>query len=235
MASTHQPLSSVQQWPAAQVGAGDDLILEILAKHYRAALAEIQQVAGSWRPSGRPWGDPKSPHSPRMTSLDLIRAERAADAASHGPARWSLVILALVATAVALLLVFGSSPTWFKSTPSPTPVAGSSAGLPAASVPFDPWDLLIVEAQAPSTVATALPGSARETLNPVGASPTGAADARVAEGSLSTSEPLIYTIQPGDTLLVIAVRFGTTKAALVELNDLTDPSFIIAGQDLTIR
>lgn len=234
MAPTDQPLSSVRQWPAAQVGAGDDLILEILAKHYRAALAEIQQVAGSWRPSGRPWGDPKSRHSPRMTSLDLIRAERAANAASRGLSRWSLVLLALVAATIAILLVFASPSAWFRSAPSPAPVAGIAALLPAASAPVDPWDLFIAEAEAPSGSFAVL-GGAPEGLNRVDALRSGLAGAGLAAGPLSTHEPLIYTIQPGDTLFAIAVRFGTTKAALVELNDLTDPGVIIAGQDLVIR
>ncbi len=235
MASTHQPLASARQWQPAQVGAGDDLILEILAKHYRAALTEIQQVAGSWRPSGRPWGDPKSRHSPRMTSLDLIRAERAADAASPGLSRWSLVILVLVTATIAVLLVFASPSTWFRSTPSPAPVAGSSADLPTAGVAFDPWDLPIVEADALPSAAFAVLGSAPEGLNRVEASLNGLAGAGLAGGPLSTQEALIYTIQRGDTLLAIAVRFGTTKAALVELNDLTDPGLIIAGQDLVVR
>ena len=235
MASTHQPLASARQWQPAQVGAGDDLILEILAKHYRAALTEIQQVAGSWRPSGRPWGDPKSRHSPRMTSLDLIRAERTADAASPGLSPWSLVLLVLIAATIAILLVFSSPSTWFRSTPSPASVAEISSPAPVASVPFDPWALPIVEAGALPSVAFAVLGGAPEGLNRVEASLNGLAGAGLADGPLSTQEALIYTIQPGDTVLAIAVRFGTTKAALVELNDLTDPGVIIAGQDLVVR
>ncbi|MCZ6545694.1 MAG: LysM domain-containing protein [Chloroflexi bacterium] len=233
MASTHQPLASARQWQPAQVGAGDDLILEILAKHYRAALTEIQQVAGSWRPSGRPWGDPKSRHSPRMTSLDLMRAERAADAASPGLSPWSLVLLVLVAAAIAILLVFSSPSTWFRSTPGPASVAEISSPPPVASVPFDPWALPIVEADAPSSASFAVLGGA--SLNRVEASLNGPAGAGLADGPLSTQEALIYTIQPGDTLLAIAARFGTTKAALVELNDFADPGVIIAGQDLIVR
>ncbi len=170
-----------------------------------------------------------------MTSLDLLRAERTADAASRGLSRWSLVLLALVAATIAILLVFSSPSTWFRSTPSPASVAEISSPPSVASVPFDPWALPIVEADAPSSAAFAVLGGAAEGLNRVEASRNGLAGAGLADGPLSTQEALIYTIQPGDTLIAIAVRFSTTKAALVELNDLTDPGVIIAGQDLVVR
>ena len=170
-----------------------------------------------------------------MTILDLIRAERAADAASRGLSRWSLVLLALVAATIAVLLVFASPSTWFRSTPSPASVAEIFSPPSVASVLFDPWALPIVEADAPSSAAFAVLGGAPEGLNRVEPSRNGLAGADVADGPLSTQEALIYTIQSGDTLLAIAVRFSTTKAALVDLNDLADASFIIAGQDLVVR
>lgn len=39
-----------------------------------------------------------------------------------------------------------------------------------------------------------------------------------------------HTVVWGDTLSEIAVRYGTTVAKLVELNDITDPDFIVVGQ-----
>jgi lysozyme len=49
----------------------------------------------------------------------------------------------------------------------------------------------------------------------------------------STAE-YTYTVQPGDSLGRIAVRYGTTVSALMEANNITDPNLIEAGQTLTI-
>jgi len=47
-------------------------------------------------------------------------------------------------------------------------------------------------------------------------------------------EVLVYVIKPGETLLEIAVRYGTTVQYLMELNDLKDPDQITVGQELLI-
>ena len=43
-----------------------------------------------------------------------------------------------------------------------------------------------------------------------------------------------YTVQHGDNLTMIAARFGTTASAIVQANNLYNPSFIYAGQVLFI-
>jgi LysM repeat protein len=43
-----------------------------------------------------------------------------------------------------------------------------------------------------------------------------------------------YTVAPGDTLGLIANRFGTTVEALMAANGLSDPDRIVEGQILTI-
>ena len=43
-----------------------------------------------------------------------------------------------------------------------------------------------------------------------------------------------YTVKKGDTLSEIAVRYGTTVSKLVELNNISDPDFIIIGQILKL-
>jgi len=49
------------------------------------------------------------------------------------------------------------------------------------------------------------------------------------------NQTVTYTVQPGDTLLAIAIRFGTTVSALVQLNGLASPDVISVGQVLTIK
>jgi len=44
-----------------------------------------------------------------------------------------------------------------------------------------------------------------------------------------------YVVKPGDTLTAIAMRFDTTVAALLELNNLASPHLIYSGQTLVIR
>ena len=43
-----------------------------------------------------------------------------------------------------------------------------------------------------------------------------------------------YTVQRGDTLSLISVRFGVTLQAIMAANGITNPNFIFAGQVLTI-
>lgn len=50
----------------------------------------------------------------------------------------------------------------------------------------------------------------------------------------STATPVVYTVQPGDTLFSIARQFGTTVEALVEANNLEDANVIREGQSLRI-
>lgn len=47
-------------------------------------------------------------------------------------------------------------------------------------------------------------------------------------------EPLIYTVQQGDTLFSIATQFGVTVDELVELNNITNPDVIFVDDQLTI-
>lgn len=43
-----------------------------------------------------------------------------------------------------------------------------------------------------------------------------------------------YTVQPGDVLIAIAERFGTSTGAILDVNHLTNPDALVAGQVLKI-
>ena len=47
-------------------------------------------------------------------------------------------------------------------------------------------------------------------------------------------ETFSYTVRPGDTLWALSLRFHTTVAELVRLNDIQNPDLIYPGQRLTI-
>jgi LysM repeat protein len=52
------------------------------------------------------------------------------------------------------------------------------------------------------------------------------------EGSPAT--PRMYTVKPGDTLTMIAIKYGTTVAAIVSANNIKNINNISVGQVLTI-
>lgn len=47
-------------------------------------------------------------------------------------------------------------------------------------------------------------------------------------------EPVIYRVQPGDSLLTIAAQFNVTVEDIIAANDLENPNFIQSGQELII-
>jgi len=55
-----------------------------------------------------------------------------------------------------------------------------------------------------------------------------------AQGRAGCITPLEYTVRPGDTLSVIAERFGTDVRTLASLNALANPDRLIAGQTLVM-
>lgn len=49
------------------------------------------------------------------------------------------------------------------------------------------------------------------------------------------NEPVYYTIQKGDTLSEIAVKFNTTVVRLCQLNNITNPDLIYAGNTIRVK
>ena len=50
----------------------------------------------------------------------------------------------------------------------------------------------------------------------------------------TTTYPELYTIQPGETLGIIALKFGTTVEVLVEINGIRNRNDVQAGQKLKL-
>jgi LysM repeat protein len=122
----------------------------------------------------------------------------------------TLMLLALGAVLVARLA----------GAPSPALVADPSASAtarPTASPSGAPAGTMEPTARPTASVPPSTPGS---TSSPVPATPE--------------PVPTTYTVRPGDTLVGIAARFGTTVAALAELNGITDPGRIRPGQVLRL-
>lgn len=85
-------------------------------------------------------------------------------------------------------------------------------------------------------VAAACGGDGNGDGDDGGSTPTTATTATtVAPPTTTTTAPATgYTVQEGDTLSAIALRFGTTVEALVEANGIADPHLIQVGQVLQI-
>ncbi|MBR3132699.1 MAG: LysM peptidoglycan-binding domain-containing protein [Clostridia bacterium] len=50
-----------------------------------------------------------------------------------------------------------------------------------------------------------------------------------------SSEEIIYTVKPGDTLWAISRRYNTTVQSIVDLNNISNPNLIYPGQRFVIR
>ena len=94
---------------------------------------------------------------------------------------------------------------------SPTPVASvRPLASPSASPRREP-----TVAPSPSVVPPAAPSAAPASPRPSAQSAT-------------------YKVRSGDTLMVIAARFGTTAKVLIQLNAIKDPALLRIGQVLLL-
>jgi hypothetical protein len=91
------------------------------------------------------------------------------------------------------------------------------------------------DSASPTPAATVVPATAFPSGAPT-PGPTAAPTLRPtpAPAASSTPRPKTYKVRAGDTLSAIAVRFGTTVAAISALNNVANPSLIRVGQVLRI-
>ncbi len=72
------------------------------------------------------------------------------------------------------------------------------------------------------------------TPTPGAAQPEPVVEAPTATPEAAANTEEIYVVQPGDSLLAIAGRFGVTLQAIMDANSLTNPDFVFSGQRLVI-
>lgn len=153
---------------------------------------------------------------------------RATGAGSRSWSRGGPILLAILAVLAVLTVVAARLPGG-TATPGSPPPAGSVAG--AASAGATPTEAPSAETS-PSIEAGTAPPATPQPTGPATAAPSGEAAASPS-ASLSTATHT-YTVQRGDTLSAIAARFGTTVAAIEQLNHITNPRLIFAGQVLQL-
>jgi LysM repeat protein len=84
------------------------------------------------------------------------------------------------------------------------------------------------EGDAPDATPTTIPTATPFAVAPMPTIVAGDDDAPAPRGEVT------YLVEAGDSLSAIAERFETTVEAVMEANDLTDPTLIFVGQELTI-
>ncbi len=83
---------------------------------------------------------------------------------------------------------------------------------------------------AAGATAAALPEGVLATPN-IAAPPSGTVPV---ESAPSASEPVLHTVQSGETLNMISQQYDVSVDDIMAANDMTDPNFIGVGQQLTI-
>ncbi len=108
--------------------------------------------------------------------------------------------------------------------------------LPLSYV-VQPGDTLSVLAEQWRTsvpAITELNGIANPNLIQVGARLRVPRGAVLPRGTILPRAPVLYAVQPGDTLAAIARRWGTSVPAIAELNGISNPNLLRVGQQLQI-
>jgi LysM repeat protein len=112
--------------------------------------------------------------------------------------------------------------------PAPTPYAHQvESGETLLSI-AGKYDITVADLQAANGLVDALIRVGDELLIPQGATLPAAVVQQ------ATSSVFNYVVKPGDTIVSIAIRFGTTVEAILAANDLTPDDFIQPDQNLLV-
>jgi LysM repeat protein len=153
------------------------------------------------------------------------RAARTGTAAALGAGAVALGVIGVAASTM-----LPGSPVDLAELLGPPP-SSDATGTAAASATPEPvrtaTPLPSMSGSVPAATPSSTPGpSATATLVPTAAP--------VATPAPTPTRQVTYTVAAGDTLALIAQRFGTTVAALEAANGIEDPNEIIIGQVLVI-
>jgi LysM repeat protein len=118
-----------------------------------------------------------------------------------------VVPLVIVLLVVAALVILGVTRPWrHQKVASVTPAATDTPMLTTNPTPTATTTSTATPTPTPTVTSTATP----------------------------TPTPVIYVVQSGDTLLSIAIEYGTTVDALLQANDLDERQMIYTGQELVV-
>jgi LysM repeat protein len=100
----------------------------------------------------------------------------------------------------------------------------------------DPEELAAINTPRPTAIlAAAVVAQPTNTLGPVTTNTTSTVATETPTPDVpATGEETVYVVQPGDTMLVIATRYGVNVEDILGANNLSDPNFVFAGQRLVI-
>jgi LysM repeat protein len=153
--------------------------------------------------------------------------------------RWASRSAGVVGVAALTLVVAGASVRAFDRFPgSAQPAITPTASVPSVAATAPPSATFVATpvptevTQAPAPTEPALVPGPTPTAAPV--APTAPTqNATVPPNATPTSETS-YVVVPGDTLAIIANRFGVSVNALMQLNDIDDPNLISIGTTLRL-
>jgi LysM repeat protein len=106
--------------------------------------------------------------------------------------------------------------------------AASPRAVPTATREPMPWDLRTATSEPSATAAaTASP-------TPAPTPPKGPVPVPSPTATPTHEAPVYHTVQPGENLFRIGLRYGVSVGALAEANCITNPRLVIAGSRLLI-
>ena len=121
-----------------------------------------------------------------------------------------------------------------KDRPVPTPTRSAAAATAAAATaaPQANATQLALPTVSGGAAVTGTQGSAARSAD--AGTPEPEASATEATQTAGDGESFTYTVVRGDSLSILAKRFGVTQASILTLNGLTNPNGLQAGQKLQI-